>query len=124
MAWSGGDYELNSEGVLWTPTTHGKLTCLCELIPPTTPRLTSFIFSFYLFTNNNNTGLQGPSLNTSNDTAPSSSPSQAWKYSGILQDHCHCLKYLNGRGRSCSPFQGYGIGYSQVRCVGGYNPIL
>ena len=27
MVWSGGDYELNSEGVLWTPTTHyGKLT--------------------------------------------------------------------------------------------------
>ena len=44
MAWSGGDYELNSEGVLWTPTTHGKLTFLCELIHPAAPRLTYFFF--------------------------------------------------------------------------------
>ena len=25
---------------------------------------------------------------TSNDATPSSSPSEAWKYSGIVQDHC------------------------------------
>ena len=66
----------------------------------------TYIFHFFFLPNyqQQHTGLQGPSLNTSNDAAPSSSPSQAWKYSGIIQDHCSCR----------SPFQGYGIEYSQV----------
>ena len=80
------------------------------------PRLWDLIFHFFflLITYNKTTiqvALQGPSLNTSNDGAPSSSPSQAWdKIIKVSPGPYACLKF-NGRGRACSPFQGHGIEY-------------
>ena len=87
----------------------------------------TYIFHhFFLLITHNKTTIQvciARAKYTSNDAdaAPSSSPSKKhWNIRRYPPWPYALRKVFNGRGWACSPFQGYRIGYSQVRCVGDY----